>query len=353
MNNVTGNKRSRLWWSVAFIVIVAATVWTITAQYQSFSIRSFSKFIREAQFGWLLAAIAAALGFVVFEALALSTACKPFGYRVGLKNSLVYSSADIYFSAITPSATGGQPACAYFMVKNGISGTAATAILLANLIMYTLAIVSLGVIGFLLFPSVFFSFNTLSKALILFGYAAQLVLVVVFSMILLKRKIFERLCAGGIRFLCRLKILHHQEQRLQKLAQQMLEYEQSVTVLRNRKVMLVKMFLFNFLQRFSTVMVTVFVYLATGGSIANACLLFAVQIYAVIGSNCVPIPGAVGVSDYLMLNGFTAFMSTESAVYLELLSRSLSCYFCVIICGILVLCSYIAQSRRKNNVRCV
>ena len=32
--------------------------------------------------------------------------------------------------------------------------------------------------------------------------------------------------------------------------------------------------------------------------------LLATQIYVVMGSNCVPIPGGMGVTDYLMLKGY-------------------------------------------------
>ena len=80
-------------------------------------------------------------GFFVFEALALKVLCKTFGYKISFRKSLVYSSSDIYFSAITPSATGGQPASAYFMMKDKIPGAATTIILLVNLTLYTTSII--------------------------------------------------------------------------------------------------------------------------------------------------------------------------------------------------------------------
>ncbi|MFR2128888.1 MAG: hypothetical protein ACLS4M_06675 [Eubacterium ventriosum] len=48
--------------------------------------------------------------------------CGTFGYKRPFRKCLVYSSSDIYFSAITPSATGGQPASAYFMMKDKVWG---------------------------------------------------------------------------------------------------------------------------------------------------------------------------------------------------------------------------------------
>ena len=76
------------------------------------------------------------------------------GYPAKRSHGFVYSAADVYFSAITPSASGGQPASAYFMLKDGIAGTAVMAALLLNLIMYTLAILTIGLVDILIFPEV-------------------------------------------------------------------------------------------------------------------------------------------------------------------------------------------------------
>lgn len=60
-----------------------------------------------------------------------------------------------------------------------------------------------------------------------------------------------------------------------------------------------------------------------------------------IGSNCVPIPGAMGVYDLLLLDGFSGIVPEELAVNLEVVSRSISFYSCLIFCGLVVLYAYI------------
>ena len=70
-----------------------------------------------------------------FKALSLGVLSKTLGYRKGILKNYSYASADIYFSAITPSATGGQPASAYYMIKDGIPISHTTAILSVNLLM--------------------------------------------------------------------------------------------------------------------------------------------------------------------------------------------------------------------------
>ena len=56
------------------------------------------------------------------------------GYKPKLYSSLAYSTADTYYSAITPSASGGQPASAYYMVKDEVSAGASGFSLIFNLV---------------------------------------------------------------------------------------------------------------------------------------------------------------------------------------------------------------------------
>lgn len=351
MANATKNNRSKLIWTLLFIVVAAATVWTVTAQNQSFSIQSFLSFLQSAKMGWLIAALLAVFGFIIFEGLALKTACRPFGYKIGVRDCIAYSSADIYFSAITPSATGGQPVCGFFMAKDGIAGITTTAVLLANLVMYTLSIITIGIVMLLIFPGFILRFDSLSKFLMVIGYIAQIGLAAFFLTLIFSKKLLKKICFFTVNLLCKIKILRHREKRLEKLEKQMADYEQCVVILRQQRKMLIKVFALNLLQRSSTILVTVFVYLAAGGEPANALQLFALQSFVIIGSNCVPIPGAMGVSDYLLLQGFGAMgMPAAQAVNMELLSRSLSCYFCVILCGLLVLIKYFVPPRRKYHV---
>lgn len=351
MVNIAKSKYGRLGWSLAFILVAAATVWTVASQNTSFSLKNFTAFLTQANPLWLAAAFLSVVGFVFFEAMALKIACRPFGYKITVADSLTYSSADIYFSAITPSATGGQPVCGFFMARDGISGITTTAVLLANLVMYTFAIMTIGIVAFLVFPGLLFQLNRFSIFLVIIGYIAQIGLAAFFLTLIFSKKLLKKICFWAVNLLCKIKIFRHKEKKLQQLEQHMQEYEKCVAVLHGQKAMLFKVFICNFLQRTSTILVTVFVYLAAGGQFQNFLQIFALQTLVVIGSNCVPIPGAMGVSDYLLLQGFSALkMPAAQAVNMELLSRSLSCYLCVIFCGIFVMVKYFIPARRKYHV---
>lgn len=340
--------KNRIIWTLVFIVIAALSIWAVVAQSANFSFKSFFQFAKSSNPWWLASAIISMLGFIFFEAIALVYVCRAMGYKTGFKGGFVYSAADIYVSAITPSATGGQPASAYFMMKDGLPGTVVTAALICNLVMYTSAIVVMALFAVLAKPTMFFGFGIISKILIIAGVVTQLALLSFFIMLLTKKGLMQKLCAGFVKLLGRLHIIRKVDKTLAKFQKKMDDYSEKTEHLRGKGKLLFVVFIFNLLQRLSQVLVSPLTYLASGGELKKAFNVFITQIYVLLGANCVPIPGAVGVTDYLMLDGFQ-MMGIENYEFLELFSRFLSFYMCIIICGITFLASCISYSDKRKK----
>ena len=346
-NNISS--RRKLLWTALFFVIAAATIWAVISYGKAFSAVSFISYIAETSKGWLLAAVLCMLCFVVFEGEAVTSVCRAFGYSAKHKQGFIYSASDIYFSAITPSASGGQPACAYFMIKDGIPASVTALALLLNLTMYTLSILVINLFVVIVHPVIFMSFGLLSKILIILGFVIQGLLALLFFLLLTKGKLLHYICSRILHFLCSIKFLKHEEKKQLKLDRYMSEYEEYSEMIKNHKRAVLNAFLFNMLQRISIISVPLFVYLAAGGNAAQAAQIWSLQSLVVIGSNTVPIPGAMGVSDYIMLDGLGDMMPYQNAVNFELLSRSLSFYVCVILCGAAVLIKYSIQKRSEKK----
>ena len=346
MDQTPQTPKSKLLWSLLFLAIAAATIGAVASQSGALTLPAFLSYVSGLSAPWLAAAGAGMLGFVFFEGEAVLSVCRAFGYPTGHRRGFLYSASDIYFSAITPSATGGQPACAYFMVKDGIPVSVAAVALLVNLTMYTAAILTLGLGTLVLQPGIFLSFGPLSRLLIGLGFAAQTALAAVFLLLLTRGAVLHAICAKCLHLLCRLRLLKREEQKQQRLAEHMAEYARYAGMIGGHRGMLLRAFLCNLLQRASVISVSLCVFLAGGGAAGDAVRVWAVQCCAVIGSNTVPIPGAMGVSDYLMLDGFGSLMSPERVVNFELLSRSVSFYTCVLLCGAVTLAGWLRRRKR-------
>ena len=334
---------------ICFFVTLLLAIVTIYAVFKGSGI-SFDELmqsIRDASGVGIALAAVCMLGFIYFEGEAIRVIVNHMGYPARRSHGFVYSAADVYFSAITPSASGGQPASAFFMMKDGIPGTAVMAALLLNLVMYTLAVVTLGLLNFVCAPRLFLQFSIVGRVLIISGMLALSGLAILFYMLLKKREIVRKLMKGTTSFLRRIHCKRLAQKLEKKINKALEEYGQCVSLIFNNKAMLIKVYVLNFLQRLSQILVTIVAYAALHGNIRTLPRLLATQIYVVLGSNCVPIPGGVGVTDYLMLNGYKQLMEKTAAYQLEILSRGLSFYVCIFVSMVTVVIGYLVQ--RKNT----
>lgn len=338
--------KKRFLWPVLFILIAAASVWALTAQSKDFTFVAFIKFLGTLDLKFVLLAFAAMMGFIIFEALAIRTISSSFGYKRALWRNGTYSAADIYFSSITPSASGGQPASAIFMMHDKIPGPMVTVILIVNLIMYTFSIIAIGIVAFILDPSKFIHFSTFSRILIVVGCVAQVGIAMLFITLLRHGRIIQKTGNFFISLLAKIRIIRKPDEKKEKLKKSIIKYKGYVHQIRDKKWMLLRAFIYNFLQRFSLILVTVFVFLAANDSTAPVEVGVA-QTMVVLGSNTVPIPGAMGIADYLLLDCFGT-----NSTNLVLLSRAISFYSCVIICGLTFFIRYafIQFKKRRNKL---
>ena len=301
---------------------------------------------------WLIPAVLCMIGFIFFEGRSLVLILRTLGYPAKKRRGFLYASADIYFSSITPSATGGQPASAYFMYKDGVSAIEVTVSLILNLTMYTLALVTLGLFTLIFFPGIFLEFNTASKVMILIGIFVMILLAVFFIILLKKQSLVFKLGNIVISILHKLHIKNLAERFKTKLDTAIENYNECVVTLAGKKKLLVKTYFLNLLQRASQILVTMFCYFAMHGNLADGLRVFAIQTYIVLGSNFIPVPGAVGISEFMMFFGYMMLMNEEAACSLAILSRGISFYTCGIISIFTVILGYIMICyRHKKEVR--
>lgn len=343
-----GNKK-RLFWVLIFIIIAVISFLAIISFNKSFSIPKFIEFFKSANSFWMCLAIFSMFLFIFFEGCSISVLCKYFKYRTKLRDGFSYSSADIYFSAITPSATGGQPASAYFMHKDGIPLSVITVTMFCILLMYSLSILLINIVSFIIKPSILFEFDFMARIFIIVGVGVQFVLVTFFYFLLFNENLLYKLCYIVLNFLSRIHLIKDKESVIKKLDDLINKYKDAAQMLKGHNKVMLKVLILTILQRLAQIGVIVFVFIATNGNFNHVFDIFSIESFVISGSYCIPVPGAIGVSDYLMLNGFKMLMAENIAVNLELISRGISFYCCIIVCGVTVLVKYLLLKRSSGK----
>ncbi len=341
--------KKKLLWALLSVLIAGLTIWAVASQSKSFSLAALWDLVKNANKVWLTAAFAAMFGYIWFEGLSVISVTTSLGYKKNPLNGTLYGAADVYFSAITPSATGGQPACAWFMLRDGIPGAIATVALLITLVMYTLALLLSGLTAIIFSFPVFAAFSRLAQIMVVVGSAVLLFLGIFFLMLLIRPHILRSICTGFLRFLEKIHLMRSAKKLRSKLEHVMEEYTMCSRMLFGKGTLIFRVFIWNLCQRLSYFMVTFFLFMAVGKGSTMAVKATVVQCLACAGSNCIPIPGAMGAADYMLLDGFKQFLSEESAVTMEMLCRGVTFYGSVSTGLIIVIIGYIVVSMRKRK----
>lgn len=340
-------KRPKWLAPVAFILLVAITVFVVSQQSASFTAEGFLEYVGQVKPWGLAAAVCCMLCYIASEGMALLVICRALGYRQKIWRGIQYSAADIYFSSITPSATGGQPASALFMIGDGIPTAVTTVVLLLNLLYYTLSIFVVLLIGLVLYPGAFGLFSAPAHILMTFGIFVQLALVIGLVVLIFSQKIFLHIVDFFLRIAQKLHLVKTAEKRKEKLLEMEADYRASAGVVHRHKKAMACAFLFNVLQRVALTMVPAVIYAANGHPLRLMGKVFAIQAWVIMGSNSVPLPGAVGVADYLFLDGYGTLMADP--VNMELLSRTISFYSCVLICAVVLLIAFLRKRHQGSE----
>lgn len=331
------------------MLIAILTIRVIVKQSRDISPGQLMRVLRSSDHRFLIAGLIAAGLFVWFEGVAICSILKYAGYPRSLKKGFLYSTSDIYFSAITPSATGGQPASAYFMRRDGIPIGIVTATLILNLMMYTFSIIALGIMSVIISPKAFGDFGNLSKLFIGIGFIALSVLVLIFFILLKREALIFHPIRKLISLLYQKGLIKEQDRKLSRVSKIRNDYISCSALISGRKRVLFTAFFWNLIQRTCQLMVPMLTYAALGGEKARMAMVFSKQCLITIGYNFVPIPGGMGISDYLMIDGFRRMMSRQMAYHVEMISRGITFYICVSVCGIITLIGFLIKAKKIDN----
>lgn len=331
------------------VLLVGITLAVLFSCNRELNFENIWSFLKSCNPLFLVAAFASMLLSIIFEGLSLHFILRGLGERPRLLSSMVYSTSDIYYSAITPSGSGGQPASAYYMVKDGIGAGKASFSLVFNLIAYVACILILAAAAFAIRPDFFGKIdNEFVHFLIIAGFIVQGFLLLFFIACMFCGKAVLKCGNGLISLLVRMRILKKPEKWREKLATEVEMYRKSLYELKAHPLLTVVNLLFNFGQRLFHVLVAVFVCLAAKPE-SNFFDLLALETFVLVGYNSVPLPGGVGVFEYLYLNIYAIAFEDVFILSAMMVTRLIAFYIRMFLSGVYTLGYHIRLMRRQNK----
>ena len=287
--------------------------------------------------------------FVACEAINIRMILRQVGMRVPFFRCLRYSFVGFYFSSITPSASGGQPAQAYYMNKEGIPVSLSSLTLLVIVAIYQLVMMIYALVCFIWkFEFVIGGVHVIGF-LVIFGFIFNSCLFFFIVATIFSKKWLRKGIMASAGFLHRVHILKDLAKVEKWLDRQIREYQEGAAFIRRNPKVLGKVLLVTVVQLSCQFLVPYCVYLAFGLRQYGPMDLIAVQALLNVAVVALPLPGAVGATEGSFLLVYKLFFSQTQILPAMLLSRGISFYGFVVISGIVSFAVHFQISRRQQR----
>lgn len=344
-----GRKALKVLLNVLFIaVLLVFSAYLVLSKQELPQIRYY---IRQANPWWLLGGVLLLTIFVCCESVILYYLFRKLRVPAKFRRCIVYSYVGFFFSAITPSASGGQPVQLVWMKRDGLDFGVSSLVLLVVTLAYKLALVALSVI--LVAFNVRFVFDNLGFMLYVFilGLVLNLAFCSFLAVVIFLPKPARKIAYLLLNILCKLRLVRNREAMAEKFEQGISRYSRSAGLLLGRKELLWEVFGITVFQRLCFFAITFMVYQAFGLSGTNFFQIIALQVVLSLALDILPFPGGIGANEGGFMIMYTQVFGASLVVPGMLLSRGINYYLLVIFGAVITVTSYILSQRRLAKRR--
>ncbi|MCI5955991.1 MAG: flippase-like domain-containing protein [Clostridiales bacterium] len=289
--------------------------------------------------------------YVLMDALAVHHFLHMQGYPVKLRQSLHAAMTGIYYSNITPGATGGQPMEMYRLSKCGVPIGISGSAMAVKFIVFQAVLLITGAVLWMSHAGFVGAHLQGSTWFVLLGYVVNFFSIAMVALMAISRRAVRKVIEWCIRIGMRLRICKNPEASRAKWENHCQSFLDSVhLVIRHPKDVLIQC-LIALGQLLSLMLVILAIYHAFGLSGASTGELITMGVLLYIGASYTPLPGASGAQE----GGFAVLFKhifPDAQLFVALLLWRFSTYYLSILAGVLLtMAENVNQLRRHGQKR--
>lgn len=281
---------------------------------------------------WLLGAVACwALnafleGFIVYVFFRFQKV------KVRVGTNLMVGLIGMYYSSITPAATGGQPMQVYSLKKRGVPPGVSTSALAVKFFCWQCALLLLGAVLWLRDPA-FIKENMRGGVwFLLIGFLVNGLTVLGVVLLAISRNTVRALIVFFVNLAHKLRVVKDKSKTASKFDAALNDFHASVNLLTQHPFQFLVLFLLSLLEVLAMMSAIYFVYRGLGLNTANYVSLVTMQTMLFIAASFTPLPGASGAQE----GGFYLFFGSffpENIIFAAMFVWRFVTYYLSIICG--------------------
>lgn len=300
---------------------------------------------------WILAGAVLAIVYVCCEGFVIRYMLHVLKQRSTVFSCLKYAFIGFFFSYITPSASGGQPAQMYYMSKDGIDPGYSALIMMLITIAYKSILMIICAVFFIFKYALVKIYTSQIYGLMVLGVFLNTAFIALLVLMLIKPEFMRKAGLNIIGFFSRKGLINTQknEKFKEKINTVCGNYSTSAEYIKKNPKPVFNVFLITAAERTFLLAVTWTIYRSFGLSGSSFSDIIAIQSMIGIAVEMLPLPGAAGITENCFLLVFKNIFTDDLVRPALLASRGLSFYLILMIGAAVTLMAHINVLRREKN----
>ena len=328
-----------------FVIIIGLTIYFV---FRGSDLSSAWDILAGADPFWCVFAVVLVVLFIVSESVIIAYLARSLSIAINFAHCVLYSFVGFFFSAITPSASGGQPFQIVFMRRDGVPISTSCAILAVVTILYKTVLILIGLLVFIFRPAPLMNIIYPCLGWYILGLVLNIVFVTALIIMVFKPRIIEVPALAFFDFFARVFHFKNSQEKRDSLLDGIHKYASVTANFKNSAFTLCVAFGLTALQRFFLFLVTYVSALALYQTHTNAPLIVSTQAMISVAVDMMPMPGGSGLAEFLFQRAFAPLVAKEILLPMLILSRGIGYYTQIILGGIgTVVAQIVIRDKKK------
>lgn len=244
--------------------------------------------------------------FMVFEALGVHVFFRQQGLKPKFGTSLLVSVIGMFYSSVTPAATGGQPMQVFAFKKRGIAPGVSSSALAVKFFCFQTALLTLGGLMWILHPEIVRACITRARVVVITGFVLNGFTVAAVLLLAINKNIVRFIISLIINLLNKLRIVKDVARTTSRMDAALADFHASVDMVTHHPGQLAVLLMISCIQVMGLMSISYCVYRAMGQSVYQYGEILVLQFLLYIGASFTPLPGASGAQEggfYIFFQG--------------------------------------------------
>ncbi len=268
--------------------------------------------------GWIIVAFLVFVSNIFIDTVVTIVFVKSKYKEFRFIDALKVAFVGVFFGAITPSNTGGQPMQLYLMSKMNISVGFGSACMTQKFIVYQIVTTVFSIFA-VIFKFDYFQdafTNIWSTLFIVFGFSVQMLVTGLFLLVSFCSGITAKIISGIDKLMKKIKIIKNPDKKIQRLKREVEMFHKANSELFKNPRIIILTYSLVALQVLASLSVPYFIYISfdmpniavqNGIEPAGFIDFICIQSFVLFTSNLVPLPGASGGAELAFTMYFSKF----------------------------------------------